>query len=129
MGPQTGGLLGADIVQQVDKRASVDDQIRAVAAVEEIGIIFASDHQTQLLIQVAGEKLELELDAELFFDLLVDLVVLRRLITGIATENSQRDGLLALFRKHGNGEDEGQQHDHHHQGRHKSFHFDSSLLF
>ena len=91
MCPETRGLFGADVVQQVDQSTVVDDQVSAVAAVEEIRIVFIGNLQTQGFIQVAGQEFEFELDAEFFFDQLVDLVVFIRLITGIAAEHSQRD--------------------------------------
>ena len=92
--PQAGGLLGRDIVQQVDQSAALDDQVRAVAAGEQIRVVLVGNLQTQGLVQVAGEELELKGNAELFLDQFVDLVVFCGQITGIAGEHGQGNGFF-----------------------------------
>ena len=115
MGPEARCRLGRDIVEEVDQRAVLDEQVSAVAAVEQIRIVFAGDHHAELFIQVAREELELEGDTELVFNLLIDLVVFRGLIAGIAAEYGQGNRLLCrrsvicerMYREQG-GDHEGQ---------------------
>ena len=116
--PQTGGLLSRAVVQQVDQSAAADDQVRAVTAAEQVRIVLAGDFHAQGLVQVASEIFKLEGNAELFFDQLVDLVVLSRLITGVANEGSQSDGFEGIAFSHHRG-DERKHHGQRQQGREK----------
>ena len=103
VGPDVRGILGVDVVQQVDQRAGVDQGLGAVAAVEQVRqVLHVLQLQAQGLVQVAGQELKLELDAKLLFDLLVDLVVGSGLVAGGAVEISQGDGFLSLGHREGN---------------------------
>ncbi len=99
--PQARSSLGGYIVKKVDQSAVLDKKVSAVAAVKQIRIIFTGDLHAEGLIQVACQELKLKGNAEFFFDLLIDLVVVCRLIAGIAAENSQGDGFLRFFRMNG----------------------------
>ena len=106
MCPQTRCGLGADIVKKVDQGAVLDKKVCAVSAVEQIRIILSCDHHAELLVKIACKEFKLKADAEFIFDLLIDLVVICRLVSGISTENSQGNGLRSflchrLNRKHG----------------------------
>ncbi|MNW52011.1 hypothetical protein D3C74_295120 [compost metagenome] len=62
----------------------------------DIRVIGACDHNAELLVDVPGEEFEFERCAKLIFDLLVDLVVGRRLLTGFPDEcgNFKRFNLI-----------------------------------
>ena len=91
-----------------DQRAGVDQGLGAVAAIEQVRQVFhVLQLQAQGLVQVAGQELELELDAEFLFDLLVDLVVSGGLVAGGAVEVGQGDGFLILG--HSEGHQQGAQ--------------------
>ena len=96
---QVGGLLLRDVGQQVDQSAGLDQLLSGVGAVHQVSVVFADDLGAQGLVQVASQEFELELDAEFFFDQLVDLVVACGLIAGIAAEHGNSDGLLSCGRK------------------------------
>ena len=113
MVPQVGGLLLGDVGQQIDQRTHVDDLLSAVASVEEVRIVFTGNLGAQRLVQVACQEFDFEGDAEFFFDHLVDLVVIRGLVTGIATEHGYGNGLQVVG--HGNA---------HHGQKHRQCHYD-----
>ena len=81
--PQQGGLFLGDVVQQVNQSTAIDDQVSAVAAGEDIRIVFVGNFQAQAFIQGAGNKFKLKFDPQLFLDQLVDLVVRIWLLTGV----------------------------------------------
>ena len=104
-----------------------DDLLRAVAAIEQIGVIFTSDLGAESLVQVASKEFDFKLDAELLFDQFVHLVVIRGLVAGIAAENSNGDGLLICHCKARHGQKHYQSQDSRQQFTHSTSPF--HLLF
>ena len=108
-----GGLLFADVIHQVDKRAGFDELFGVVAAVHQVGVILARDFNAQGFLQIAREELKLELQAEFLFDHLEYFVVAGGLVTGLAHEHSHGEG---LFSHRAEGQDR-QHQDCQHQGK------------
>ena len=123
MRPDVRGVLGIDVVQQVDQRAAADqDLVGAVAAVKQIGqVVQILAHQAQLLVQIAGQEFHLEGDAEFLFDLLVDLVVGIGLITRSTVEIGEGDGFFVGHSHGDQGDQQGQGQDRSQQLFHDSF--------
>ena len=101
---QVGGLLFADVGQQVDQHVSIFQDLSAVSAVEQVGLFVVSDLQRQGLVQVVGQELDFKADSEFVSDLLVDLVVSSGLIARISLEHGHGDG--SVFRHHGRNDRE-----------------------